>query len=151
MTGSATLMLLGTVAEVEHLQTKNGRPWIKLLIEVKSWRRAQDGEPGQEESTLLSVNCFAKLAETARDYLKAGDAVGITARVSGTEFSGGDGKVKRGISLTADQLHLIPNSRSAAPRSGPTPVQQKEFGHGFKPAPRQVVTNQYGEPGDIPF
>jgi single-stranded DNA-binding protein len=150
MTGSATLMLLGTVAEVEHLQTKNGRPWIKLLIEVKSWRRAQEGEPGQEESTLLSVNCFAKLADTARDYLKEGDAVGITARVSGTEFKGGEGQVKRGISLTADQLHLIPNGRMETPNPRPA-LAQRHRDWKRTPAPRVTQYNEFGEPRDLNF
>ena len=159
MTGIAHVVLLGTVSEVEQLQTKNGRPWIKLLLEVKTWRRGADGEAGQEECTMLCVNCFSRIAETARSFLKPGDAVGLTCRVSGTEFKGTEGKVKRGISLTADQLHLIPNSRrNASPRpearrstAALSPEQQKEFGQAFQSKPRAVTTNEYGEPSDISF
>jgi single-stranded DNA-binding protein len=112
MTGSSNLLLLGTVASApEELTTRNGKLWVKLLIEVKSWRRASDGEPAQEEVTLLPVNLFSKIAEIARDHLKVGDPVAVTARISGTEFKSADGKTRRGVNLTADQLHLIPSRK----------------------------------------
>jgi len=110
MTGHADLFVLGTLAEVpEQLQTKSGKLWLKLLIEIKTWKRGNNGEPGQEETTLLTINAFSKLAETARAYLQVGDPVALNCRVSGTEYKGNDGKIRRGTTITCDTLHLIPN------------------------------------------
>jgi len=44
MTGSATVVLLGTVADQpEILTTKAGKPWVKLVLEIKTYRRVNDG------------------------------------------------------------------------------------------------------------
>src|ERR1700674_1061335 len=140
MTGIANLVLLGTVSEMEHLETKNGKPWVKLLIEVKTWRRGGDGETGQEESTLLTANVFSRMAYTARQQLRIGDPVVVTCRVSGTEYRA-DGKVKRGITLTADQLHLIPSGRVASSSPG-SPMRQKYVGQRFQTAQKAVRSEE---------
>jgi hypothetical protein len=57
MTGSANLIVLGTVSEMEHLQTKNGKLWIKLLVEVKTWRRGGDGEAGLVLMVFWRLSC----------------------------------------------------------------------------------------------
>ena len=112
MTGISQLILLGTVAEIEQSTTKNGKPWLKLLLEVKRYRAASD-TGGQDEVTLVPVNLFSKIADTANEYLRVGDAVAITGRVSGTEFTDRQtGKVKRGVTLTADLLHLLPQAEA---------------------------------------
>jgi single-stranded DNA-binding protein len=116
MTGSNTTLLLGVVAEpLEELTTKTGKPWIKLVLEISTWRRTSESG-GQDETTLVPVNCFSKVAEIVREYLKAGDAVALTVRVSGTEYKGSDGRTRRGVTLTADQLHLLSNGRAAKMR-----------------------------------
>jgi single-stranded DNA-binding protein len=108
MTGISQLILLGTVAEIEQSTTKTGKPWLKLLLEIKRYRQTTDTS-GQDEKTIIPINLFSKIADTAHEYLRVGDAVAITARVSGTEFTDRQtGKVKRGVTLTADTLHLIP-------------------------------------------
>jgi single-stranded DNA-binding protein len=112
MTGISSLTLLGTVAEIEQSTTKNGKPWTKLLLEVKRYRQTTDTS-GQDEVTFIPVNLFSKLADAAHEFLRVGDAVAISARVSGTEFSDRQtGKVKRGVTLTADVLHLLPQTEA---------------------------------------
>ena len=112
MTGISQLILLGTVSEIEQATTKTGKPWVRLLLEVKRYRQTTDTS-GQDEVTLVPVNLFSKIADTANSYLRIGDAVAITARVSGTEFTDRQtGKVKRGVTLTADVLHLLPHKEA---------------------------------------
>jgi single-stranded DNA-binding protein len=112
MTGISQLVLLGTVAEIEHSTTKSGKPWLKLLLEIKRYRQTRDAA-GQDEVTLVPVNLFSKIADTANEYLRVGDAVAITAHVSGTEYTDRQtGKVRRGVTLTADLLHLLPQAEA---------------------------------------
>jgi single-stranded DNA-binding protein len=107
MTGISSLVLLGTVAEIEKLTTKNGKPWVRLLLEVKRYRITKDDE-GQDEITLIPVNLFSKIADTACQHLREGDAVALTCRVSGSEYNDrATGKTKRGVTLTVDVLHLL--------------------------------------------
>ena len=108
MTGISSLILLGTVVGIEPATTKTGKPWIKLSLEIQRFRPTSD-TGGQDETTIVPVNLFSKLADTAGEYLHTGDAVAITARVSGTEYKDPKtGSVKRGVTLTADLLHLLP-------------------------------------------
>jgi single-stranded DNA-binding protein len=108
MTGISTLILLGTVSELERLTTKNGKPWVRLLLEVQRYRITK-GDEGQDETTLIPVNLFSKIADTACEHLREGDAVALTCRVSGTEYNDrSTGKTKRGVTLTVDVLHLLP-------------------------------------------
>jgi single-stranded DNA-binding protein len=112
MTGISQLILLGTVFELEQSTTKTGKPWVKLLLEIKRYRQTTDSA-GQDEVTLVPVNLFSKIADTASERLKVGDAVAVSARVSGTEFTDRQtGKVKRGVTLTADVLHLLPQTEA---------------------------------------
>src|SRR5690242_6311444 len=122
MTGTAHSVIVGTLAEpLEILQTKNGKPWVKAVVEVKSYRRGADGEAGQEETTLIPVNLFFKPAEIAQKFLQVGDPLVVQVRLSGTEFQGQGGKVRRGVTLALEQLHLIPNGRRPA-----SPQKRKE-------------------------
>jgi hypothetical protein len=57
MTGISSLTLLGTVAEIEQSTTKNGKPWTKLLLEVKRYRQTTDTS-GQDEVTFIPVMNF---------------------------------------------------------------------------------------------
>jgi single-stranded DNA-binding protein len=112
MTGISQLILLGVVAEIEQSTTKTGKPWVKLLLEIKRYRQTTDTS-GQDETTIVPVNLFSKIADTANKHLRVGDAVAISARVSGTEFSDRQtGKTKRGVTLTADLLHLLPQTEA---------------------------------------
>jgi single-stranded DNA-binding protein len=147
------------VEEPEVLSTKNGKLWVRLLIEVRSWRRGADGEAGQEEVTKLPVNMFSKTAEIARDYLRVGDAVGLTCRVGGTEYKGTDGKTRRGITLAADQLHLIPQGKLSSsdtskasartPRKSAPTKEPRDWNR--PPVMRPVGVDENNEPRDIPF
>jgi single-stranded DNA-binding protein len=113
MTGISQLILLGRVAEIDILTTKNGKPWTRVTLEIKTYRRTTEGE-AQDEKTMLPVNLFSRLAETANQHLKVGDAVAVTARANGTEYKDKQtGTTKRGVSLVGDVLHLLPNGRAA--------------------------------------
>jgi single-stranded DNA-binding protein len=108
MTGISSLILLGSVSELEETSTKNGKPWVKLLLEVRRYRYTSE-DSGQDETTLIPVNLFSKIASTAVEYLRIGDAVALTCRVSGSEYNDkATGKVRRGVTLTADVIHLLP-------------------------------------------
>jgi single-stranded DNA-binding protein len=112
MTGSATALILGILAEpLEILQTRNGKPWVKAVISVKTYRRGTNGDPGQEEETYVPINLFSGPADAAKRFLQVGDPLGVTVRISGTEFRANGGPAKRGVSLTVDQLHLIPSGK----------------------------------------
>jgi single-stranded DNA-binding protein len=113
MTGLNHCTLMGTLSgPLEVRQTRNGKTWAVAVLEVQYYRRSAEGEPGQEESTLIPVNLFAKQAEIAQKYLQPGDPVVAQVRVCGSEFQPQNGgPVKRGVSLTVDALHLLPSVR----------------------------------------
>jgi single-stranded DNA-binding protein len=108
MYGTSEVVLLGTVAEIEKLSTKSGKPWAKVLLEINRYRQT-GADTGQDECTLVPIQLFSKIADIAGEHLNVGDAVAITCRISGTEYNDRQtGKIKRGVTLTADILHLIP-------------------------------------------
>jgi single-stranded DNA-binding protein len=119
MTGLNHFTLLGIAGEGEERQTKTGKLWICLPVEVETFRKAVDGEPAQQEHTTIVVNLFSKTAEIAKQYVHPGDPVAIQCRVQGTEYKAPNGAIKRGTSITADQLILIPSGR----RQGGKPSQ----------------------------
>ena len=82
------------------------------------------------------------LAATAQQYLQEGDAVGITVRVQGSEYADkANGRVRHGVTLTGDLLHLIPNGR--APK--------RSERNWARPAARPIALNKDGDSADLPF
>jgi single-stranded DNA-binding protein len=117
MNGFVYCRILGTLAEpLTKRETKNGKLWVKGLIEVRGYRRSADGAAGQEETTAITVNLFGKTAQVALDFLKVGDPVCFQLRVAGTEFKSNDGAIRRGVTLTVDTMHLLPNDRRSEGR-----------------------------------
>jgi single-stranded DNA-binding protein len=107
MIGSNGCVLIGTVASLEKLTARNGKPWCQILLEISTFRHVVDGSPAREETTTVPVNLFSKLATIALEALKQGDAIAISVRLQGT-------RDRRGVTVTADQLHLFPNGRNPA-------------------------------------
>jgi single-stranded DNA-binding protein len=111
MTGFNHFTILGIAGEAEERMTKGGKPWLILPVDVESYRRTTDNAPAQKECTTVPISLFSKVAETAKQYVRPGDAVAIQCRVQGGEYTDKNGVLRRSVTVTADQLHLIPNGR----------------------------------------
>jgi hypothetical protein len=93
----------GPVREVEERSGRKGL-WIRLVI---------------LSETLLPVNFFTDLAEAR--LLRIGTVVRADCRVSGTAFRTPDGKVRRGVQLTAETLVQVLPTKGPAGHSGGKP------------------------------
>jgi hypothetical protein len=122
----------GPIREIEELSAKKG-PWFKLTLDI--------------DRTLLPINCFAAVAEKARQ-LRVGNMVRADCRVSGTEFRTPDGRTKRGVTLIVETLDQIPSYRKQVGQIRGKPAQRDWN----RPGPlRPVPRNENNEPLDIGF
>jgi single-stranded DNA-binding protein len=112
MLGYASVSLLGTVAAaVEPCVSNAGNKFGCLLIEVKTRRKGTDGEY-HENTELISTTVFGNGVSVAEKYLRPGDPVGLTCRLTGSASKASDGKVRHFTNVIVEQIHLIPCGRN---------------------------------------
>jgi hypothetical protein len=129
--------LQGPIRDLEERETKKGRSWFRLILEIR-----EQGRPGErDERTLIPVNAFSGVADQARE-LRLGTIVRVDCRISGTEFKAPDGRIKRGVTLTVEALAVIPHE--------PLVARQERNWH-RQAALRPVPRNADGDPTDIGF
>jgi single-stranded DNA-binding protein len=82
--------------------TKNGKLWVKLLLQSELVR--SDGRGGyQTERLILPINCFSREAEAVKE-LRVGAELTLGCHLYGTRYEASDGSVKHGVQLVADAV-----------------------------------------------
>lgn len=64
-------------------------------------------EPGFEDPLWLRVTCWRRQAETANEWLRKGDKVAVTGRISLDTWTGKDGKERFDIKIDARQVEFL--------------------------------------------
>jgi single-stranded DNA-binding protein len=90
------------VAFPETAITKNGKDWIRLLLETQLVREVRAGEL-QTESVILPISCFSREAQAVK-HLQRGDPLTVGCHLYGTKFRTPDGHTKYGLQLVADVI-----------------------------------------------
>src|SRR5260221_12536010 len=98
------------VSEPEISRTKKDKLFVRLLLQVEIVRQPQPGE-FQTETTFIPISYFSREAERAQS-LHRGDTIFCGGHLYGTSYDLSDGRVKRGLQLTADYL-VIPEDSAA--------------------------------------
>jgi single-stranded DNA-binding protein len=101
---SPLIFLSGSlIFKPELKETRNGKPWARILLEVESTREARKGE-FVTETTIMPINCFALCCAQVKD-LQRGDALTISCRLTGTKFESDSG-TKYGVQLVGEKAFL---------------------------------------------
>jgi hypothetical protein len=83
--------------------SKNGKEWIRLLVETRLIREPARGE-FQEESVLLPLSCFSQEAVAVK-HVQRGDWLVVGCHLYGTKYRSPDGQTtKYGLQLVADVI-----------------------------------------------
>lgn len=135
--------LIGRVGgEVELRHTSSGKAVAGLTLAV------DDGYGENKKTLWLDVTLWGVTAETAMKYVKKGDRLGISGRLTQDEWEDKQtGKKQRKTKVTAESMHLISEKRDGpAPRNLPADRRQSPG----MPAAAESTQDEDAD-GDIPF
>jgi single-stranded DNA-binding protein len=96
MLGYASVSLLGTVAAAVEPCVSNAGNKFEY----------------HENTELISTTVFGNGVSVAEKYLRPGDPVGLTCRLTGSASKASDGKVRHFTNVIVEQIHLIPCGRN---------------------------------------
>jgi single-stranded DNA-binding protein len=82
------------------LQTRNGKPWAKILVEEEVAR-----ERGQGTPNILPITLFGRAAERAKE-LQRGDRLTVACRLQGTRFEIESGEIRYSVQLVGKVIYL---------------------------------------------
>jgi single-strand DNA-binding protein len=108
------LMMIGTLtkdAETQH--SADGSPRATFTIAVKRGWKTPDGEQ-KEETEIVNVVAFKKLAETLGGNLTKGQKVYVEGRLQTRKWTDQDGSERHAINLVANQVVFPFRPRSTA-------------------------------------
>lgn len=137
--------LIGRVGgEIELRYTPGGKAVAQLTLAV------DDGFGENKKTAWIGVTLWGATAECASKYVRKGDRIGISGRLSQEEWEDkATGKKQRKTKVTCQDMHLITDKRSdggsPTPSDPPPPRRQPA---GMPPA--SPATN-YDEDEDLPF
>src|SRR6516225_523114 len=92
----------------EIKESRNGKTWVKALIEEDSRDDSRQNEPN-----ILPIVCFGHAANRVKD-LQPGDSVTVVCRLSGTRFEAPSGEIRYGVQLIGEQILVPAGSRKEA-------------------------------------
>ena len=119
------VMLIGNLTESPQMrQTPSGTNVVDLNLRVIAKFTRDDDGSLQNSTSFHTVVLWARMAEVADQYLKAGSQVYISGRLKTEEWEGEDGKKRRKTKVIAEELILL-DSRNALP---PLPQESKVGG-----------------------
>lgn len=135
--------IIGRVGgEVELKHTPSGKTVATLTLAV------DDGFGENKKTSWIGVTLWGATAECASKYVRKGDRLGITGRLSQDEWEDKEtGKKQRKTKVTCETMHLLTDKRSES--TAPTMPQDRRASPGMPPAPPQTENDD--ENDDIPF
>jgi len=136
------VIILGRLTkDIELKYTQNGLAVAKSSI--ASSHKYKDKTTGEqkEEVMFIDINIFGRSAEIANQYLKKGDLVFLTGRLTLNQWVGSDGSKRQKHEVIVEELKLLPKSVNAnqIPQSQPQQTKPKN------PTPPNI------EDEEIPF
>jgi single-strand DNA-binding protein len=109
---------LGRDPEMRY--TPTGVPVTSFNIATtRKWNNAS-GEP-QEKTTWFRVTCWRKLAETAAQYLKKGQAVLVEGEIDASAWTDKEGSPRASLELTASNWRFVGSRGEGAEGAGGGP------------------------------
>lgn len=133
--------IIGRVGgEVELRYTPSGKAVAALTLAV------DDGFGENKKTAWIGVTLWGVTAECASKYVRKGDRLGISGRLSQEEWEDkATGKKQRKTKVTCESMDLLTDKRSEGD-VGPQPPRHQPAG--MPPAPPATNSN---EDDDLPF
>lgn len=133
--------IIGRVGgEVELRYTPSGKAVAALTLAV------DDGFGENKKTAWIGVTLWGATAECALKYVRKGDRLGISGRLSQEEWEDkATGKKQRKTKITCENMHLLTDKRSDGPGQ---PYEQRRQPAGMPPAPSATHVD---EDEDLPF
>ncbi len=136
-----SLMVIGTLLkDPEMHQSPDGNSRTNFTVVVKRGWKSPDGEH-REETELVSVVAWKKLAETIGNNMAKGQRVFVEGRLQTRKWTDPEGVEKRLMSLVANQVVF-----AFKPRTTGAPVGEEETS-----GPPAEESDDAGADGEIPF
>lgn len=102
------VILVGrTTDDVKLNYTKEGKAVANVDLAVQ--QSFVNKQTGKREADFIRVVIWGKPAETLANFVKKGNTVGFTGRISTRNFEGQDGKKVYVTEVLAEELTLMPN------------------------------------------
>jgi single-strand DNA-binding protein len=114
--------LIGRVGnDIELRYTPSGKAVTEISLAV------DDGWGENKKTAWIGVTVWGQTAEIAAKYVRKGDQIGVSGRLSQEEWEGKDGKKQRKTKVTCDHLQLPPKrDERAAPASRAKPEPEPQ-------------------------
>ena len=143
--------IIGRVgAEIELRYTPSGKAVTELNLAV------DDGWGENKKTAWIGVTLWDKTAECAAKYVRKGDRLGITGRLTQDEWEDKEtGKKQRKTKVTASDIHLLEPKRDEQPQQRQQPTNRnipsnRNTSQNGAPPPRDNSANDHMD-DDIPF
>jgi single-stranded DNA-binding protein len=140
-------MVVGDVRSNESVVSKSGKPYRKLTLVVRRWRRTNDGV-NEEYETVLQALAFGKNSEAVEKHVTAGDLLGLRCRVESRPSADG---TFHNLTLFIEEVILLPgnrlNSETEAKLPGKQPAQRTRQEAVNRPlCSKPTTVNAYSNP-----
>ena len=136
--------IIGRVGgEVEIRHTPSGKAVAALTLAV------DDGFGENKKTAWIGVTLWGATAECAAKYVRKGDRLGISGRLSQEEWDDkATGKKQRKTKVNCENMHLLTDKRSEGGSAPSEPQQPRRQSAGMPPAPPATTGD---EDEDLPF
>lgn len=138
--------IIGRVGgDIELRHTPSGKAVAQLTLAV------DDGFGENKKTAWIGVTLWGATAECASRYVRKGDRLGITGRLSQEEWEDkATGKKQRKTKVTCQDMHLLTDKRSDGGVAPSPPQPPRRQPPGMPPAPT-AATSYQDEDEDLPF
>lgn len=128
------VLLIGNLTQDPDIRSlTSGTPVAKFDLAVNRRYKDKNGER-KEETLFIQVECWGRLAEFCRDWLKKGRRVFVEGRLKLDSWEGKDGAKRTKIKVTADQVQFAD-------------LRPVEPGAENAPSKKEPYTSESAEPG----
>jgi len=134
--------IIGRVGgEFELRHTASGKAVTEINLAI------DDGFGENKKTAWIGVTLWGATAECAVKYVRKGDRLGISGRLSQEEWEDkATGKKQRKTKITCENMHLLTDKRGDSPVQSSEPRRQPA---GMPPAP--AASADENEDEDLPF
>jgi single-strand DNA-binding protein len=120
-------VIVGNVGkDAEMRYTPTGIPVTSFTIAVNRRWTSASGEQ-QEKTTWFRVTCWRKLAESAAQYLKKGQAVLVEGEIDASAWTDKEGSPRASLELTASNWRFV-GGRGEGGEAAGGPVGEEHLG-----------------------
>ena len=141
------------VKDPDYRETNKGQPVCS--VRLASSRKFSSNGQIHEETVFVKVECYGKLATTARQFLSKGSAIIFVGRLKLNTWQSKDGKQQSELVIAAESMEFPPKSErsSSNPPRPPQPGNNNNYNSDrgqYAPPPPPDDYSEVAEE-DMPF